>query len=69
MEGSMRNLLNKGLFIRMISTFEISHGAWFSKIPHYFLEMDYTKTKGCSSSNNYLLQLQDLLYNIWVLLN
>jgi hypothetical protein len=27
MEGSMRNLLNKGLFIRMISTFEISHGA------------------------------------------
>jgi hypothetical protein len=26
------------------------------------------KLKGCSSSNNNLLELQDLLYNIWVLL-
>jgi hypothetical protein len=51
-QGSMRNLLNKGLFIwsRVATTryeawwfryIEISHDAWFSKKLH-FLEMDYS---------------------------
>jgi hypothetical protein len=71
----MRNLLNflsrfaktrcKAGWFRSIS---ISHGAhWTAK--NFIISAIVTCTlKGCSSSNNNLLQLQDLLYNIWVLL-